>query len=342
MIGSDYSKKDQDWDQQVLAWSNTAHYMQSSAWGQSKSGSGWPVFRLEVSVKKGILPVQVFDRSVPAFGRLYYAPEVSGVRAECLPELTHQIRVSYKKALAFKLELYQPYDEKLIAAFRDNGWLVANSVQHRSTVIVNLKVNEAQLFGSLKKRARYEVRVAQRNGVYVEKVEPTSNNFKKLTELMDTTKKRTGAFFRSSEYVSRYHASFAKANQGSLYFAYHDGDLLAGAYVVQFGKNAWYKDGGSVREKSSFMAPRYLQWEIMRDLRARGLYQYDLSGVPSENEIQTSSMKGLHSFKTGFSKSTVNFMPSMELPLGIRYPAWPKSERHLLRLYSGLRNDFWY
>lgn len=246
------------------------------------------------------------------------------------------------KGLVFKLELYQPYSEELINAFKQCGWVTANSVQHRNTVLVDLNGTNEELLARIKKRARYEVRLAQRSGVRIERRPVTQEGLDLLATLMNITAKRSGAFFRKNTYTNRYWKSFAKTNQGHLYFAWHDLDLLASAYVVTYGENAWYKDGGSVRQKANLMGPRLLQWEIMTDLQAAGVTQYDLCGIPAEEDLSTSSMKGLYTFKTGFAKETVQFMPAMELPFGHRYPMWPKSERQFLRLYSGFTKDFWY
>ncbi len=338
----EYTSEEKAWDKLLLKSVNMPHYMQASAWGESKARSQWPVSRLIVQADTGALPLQVFSRTVPGLGRLHYAPEVVGVTKDTIPSLTDQLTKQYGKGLAFKLELYQPYAEELVDAFRANGWLKGNSVQHRNTVIVDLQGTEEELFARIKKRARYEVRVAQRNGVRVEKVEATRERLDMLANLMQVTAKRSGAFFRNSSYINKYWHTFSKTNQGSLYLAWHESDLLAGAYIISYGKTAWYKDSGSVRLKSNFMASRFLQWEIMRDLQSQGITHYDLSGIPAPENIENSSMKGLYAFKTGFSNSTTQLMPAMELPFGKRYALWPKAEPELLRLYSGFRKDFWY
>ena len=338
-IEQNYDQK--EWDQLVLNFSGRAHYMQSSSWGESKAKNLWPYLRLIASSKQTKIAIQLFTRIVPGLGMLYYAPEVSGIDSKLVPEITKEIKSKYKNGLAFKLELYQDYSKSLIDSFIANGWVVGNSVQPRDTVIVDLNGTEDEVFARMKKRARYETRVAQRNNVKVEKLEVTQERLDKLMSLIDVTAERSGAFFRNRTYANNYQKTFAKYGQGNLYFAWHDKDLLAAAYVINFGKSAWYKDGGSVRLKSNFMAPRLLQWEIMRDLQKTGVVRYDLSGIPATDELETSSMKGLHTFKTGFCEETSKLMPALELPLSMRYKFWPKLERQFLRLYSGLKKDFW-
>lgn len=336
------TEEEEAWDKLVLQHLPGSHFMQSSAWGVSKARSQWPLSRFIAYSDNDIIPMQVFSRTIPGLGRLYYAPGVSHIQSNQIRHITSQIRQQYKRGMVFKLELYQPQDEQLISAFLENGWQRAHSVQHRNTVIVNLGDSEERLLMSYKKRARYEVRIAQRNGVVVEKCTPTPDKMSLLATLMDITAKRSGAFFRKNTYTNRYWDAFGQAGQGALYFVRHEADVLAGAYVITYGDRAWYKDGGSVRHKVQLMGPRLLQWEIMRDLQRQGIKSYDLSGIPAESERETSSMQGLYVFKTGFSKETTTLMPALELPLGKRYSVWPKTEPQFLRFYSGFRRDFWY
>lgn len=337
-----YTEEEQAWDKLVISTSPNPHYMQSSAWGESKAKTQWPVSRFIGYDANGILPLQVFSRTVPSLGRLHYVPNVTGITPEIIPALTSQLKSQYGKGMVLKLECYQPHSDDLIQAFTSNGWLKANSVQARSTVIVDIQGTSDELFTRIKKRARYEVRVAERSGVRVEKVEVNEQNLKHLTSLMNITAKRSGSFFRKESYTTKYWKAFSRTEQAHLYFAWHEMDLLAGAFVVTYGKTGWYKDGGSVRQKSNLMGPRFLQWEIMRDLQTMGITHYDLSGIPAESELETSSMKGLYTFKTGFAHETTHFMPAMELPFGKRHPVWSVSEPQFLRLYSGFRKDFWY
>ena len=333
---------DKAWDGLVLKWQKPAHFMQSSVWKNTKAKSQWKATRLLIDGKKWQLPVQMFSRTVPGFGRLHYAPELGGVTADNIADVTKQLRAQYRRGGAIKVELYEEYSDDLIKAFETVGWRRGNSVQYRLSVAIDMSGSQDELFMSFKGRARNEIRMAQKSGVTVQQVEVTDENLDHLHRLMNVTSARSGAFFRGREYLDNYWHEFSKAGQGSLYFAYHEGDLLAAAYVIKYGEHAWYKDGGSVREKTELKAPRLLLWQIMTDLQAEGVTNFDLSGIPEDHELATSHMKGLYTFKTGFARGTKKFMPAMELPLGKLYPAWPKAERHWLRLYSGLKKDFWY
>lgn len=334
--------KHQDWDKLVLASSNHPNYMQSESWAKTKESSSWKTSYILIDDARPALPLQVFSRSVPSLGKVHYAPQVSGVSQKNIDILTKAIKKQCKKGIVFKLELYQPYSQELISAFQKAGWKRGNSVQYRDSVDVDLSGTEEDMFLRLKRRARYEVRVAQRNGVKVEKVAPGLTNFNKLAELLDITSKRTGAFIRPRSYLFKYWKIFSDAGLGDIYFVRHKKTPLAGTFIIKYGSHAWYKDSGSTGHENKLMASRFMLWEIMRDLQKQGIKSFDLSGIAAQEDLKTSSLAGLNPFKTGFSNDTVKYMPALELPLSVRYKLWPQAESQYLRLYSKLKKDFWY
>lgn len=330
--------KDQEWDQLVFKASQSPHYMQSSAWALSKADSPWFLSRLIIDD----IPLQVFSRTVPGLGKVHHTPQPSVFTTKNIELITNAIRGKYKQGLVFKTQLYEPYSDTLIQAFLENGWKKAHGTQYNHNVVLDLRGEEQTVFERMKRRARYESRVGQRNNVTVQKVSIDEKNINKMLNLLSITNKRTGAFIRKPDYLAKYWKIFGAAGQGDLWFAYHKQNLLAGAFVIKYGDRAWYKDGASTLHESKLMASRYLQWEIMRNLRHQNIKYYDLSGIPSPQEKARGFMAGIHTFKTGFSEDTVHYMPAMELPLSKSYKLWPKAEKQYLRLYSKLKKDYWY
>lgn len=332
-----------DWDSSVLTGQGESHFMQSDAWAAAKAGSPWRLSRIRGRQAGSPLPVQLFRRSVPGVGSLVHAPRVAGVHADSVPDLTAALRdTAARGAFAVKLEFFQHDDDALLHEFLANGWMRTKASQYRHAVAVDLTGTEEEVFARFKKRARYEIRSAERGGVVVERVPLTEENIDTMVALVNVTKHRSGAFFRDRRYLTTIWSAFAERGQGSLYFASHEGEVLAGAFALTFGPTGWYKDGGSVRSKPKLMAPRYLQWEIMRDLRARGVTRYELGNIPAPDAVESSSSAGLYRFKTGFSDETVRYLPALELPLRRTQGIWHTQEHRFLAAYSRLRHDYWY
>ncbi|WP_431277839.1 lipid II:glycine glycyltransferase FemX [Leifsonia poae] len=304
------------WDETVLKAQPGANFMQSSTWARFREQSPWRARTKRMQTTDGDgFDYQSFSRRAPGLGVLEHAPRLTGMTDALVPEFTEHVRASAdRRAVAFKLELYQSHDEALLQTFLGHGWQHARPTQYRNAVAVDLRGTAADIQQQFKKRARYEVRVAERMGVVVERVPLTAENMALMLSLVGEVKQRSGAFFRKEEYLKSCWRTFDRSGNGRLYFASHEQQIICGAFITTFGKQAWYKDGGSLRVKTEMMAPRYMHWRIMTDLQSEGFERYELGNIPSPEVASTSSMAGLFTFKTGFSQVTEQYLPALELP----------------------------
>jgi lipid II:glycine glycyltransferase (peptidoglycan interpeptide bridge formation enzyme) len=95
-----------------------------------------------------------------------------------------------------------------------------------------------------------------------------------------------------------------------LLVAEYEGEPLASLMVFAnpFGKRAWYMYGASNDNERNRMPTYLLQWEAICWARARGSEEYDLWGVPDEDEAKLESefesrrdgLWGVYRFKRGF------------------------------------------
>ena len=333
------------WDDAVLATQVHPHFMQSKAWADFKTGSGWSPTgeRLFDSAGEEILAIQEFSRPAFGLGTLIHAPRVSGVTPESLQLITdHAASRAGGKFVSYKLETFQQTDPELIAEFTRLGWLPARASQYKFAVTVKFDKPADDLFAGFSKHHRRDIRAAKRSDAIIERVEFTEENIKTALELIRVTESRSGAFFRSEHYLRKAWDTFNKADQARLYFTKFENEVLAAAVVFTFGKKGWYKDGGSVRTKKVANGPLLMQWTIMQDLMAEGFAEYELGNIPNPQEHATSSMQGLYRFKSGFSETPDEYMPTFEYPLNSRANLWRKNESKFIGLYHRLRKDYWY
>ena len=335
-----------EWDEAVLASQDYPHFMQSAAWGEFKTGSGWTPTHEYLRDSEGahVFALQEFNRNAFGMGNLIHAPRVSGITTDNLQAITdHAQSFARGKNLAFKIETYQQNDPELIAAFEAAGWVQARPSQYRHAVTVKLdKQGEEEFFKSFGSKARNHIRSAVKAGIEVSRVKFTEANIQSMLGLVGGTRKRSGAFFRSHDYLRKVWGTFEKSGQAFMYQAHHEGQLLAGVIVFTFGTHAWYKDGGSIRTQKRLPAPHLLQWTIIQDLQAAGYTHYDLGNIPDPENITAGAMEGLYHFKTGFAPEVDYFMPAFEMPLNGWQKYWNRGESKLLSAYSRIRNDYWY
>jgi lipid II:glycine glycyltransferase (peptidoglycan interpeptide bridge formation enzyme) len=319
----------------------STHYIQTQIWADVKKESGWKNHKLRTSDGSTFF---VYERTIPTLGKLFYMPCIDGITTANAESFTKLLKEKFaKKGFVLRLELHQIKDDTLMSKLTELGWKISQThAQYRHTILIDLSPTEEEIWMSFKSRGRYEVLQAQKAGVVVNEVDPNSNNLKRMYDLMALTSDRNKFFIRDKAFTMLYWNKFAAVGQLKLFFATLDDEVLAGSIILINGTEAWNKDGGSTREKAHAMAPRLIQWEVMKVLKKEGIKTYDLGGIADPESFKNSRIPGIYIFKSGFSKETTAFMPTLELPLSSKYVLWPKGEKQWLRIYNLFAHNLWW
>jgi vancomycin resistance protein VanK len=99
-----------------------------------------------------------------------------------------------------------------------------------------------------------------------------------------------------------------------LWFAEHEGDLVAATIAIRVGAHAWYSYGASSTEKREVRGSNAVQWAMMRDAMAAGADVYDLRGITDTLESDDPHL-GLIQFKVGTGGEAVEYVGEWDLPL---------------------------
>lgn len=100
----------------------------------------------------------------------------------------------------------------------------------------------------------------------------------------------------------------------TLWFARHDGDLVASTIAIRVGAHAWYSYGASSTEKREVRGSNAIQWAMIRDAIAAGADVYDLRGITDTLDPDDSHV-GLIQFKVGTGGEAVEYAGEWDLPL---------------------------
>lgn len=334
------------WDDLVADNPDGGQYLQTRAWGEAKSRWGWQPRHLVDDTGTFRVATLFLTRRIPALGELWYAPKGPGVTdAAVLAELAPWTPRP-RGVFAVKVE-------PEIAAGADVGrWRAAGLVKapgdiqsNRATILVDLRPGEDAILASFKPKTRYNIRLAARRGVTVVDRAVDSAHTEVLYRLLVETNARVGIPVRPRAYFDDCWTQLASRDQGRLFFAVHEGEVLAGAFIAYLGRRGWYKDGGSTRRRSSLMAPYLLQWEVMRHLRARGTESYDLVAVPRPDDMAPDhAFAGLHRFKSGFNEAVTEYVGVWDWPVRPRaLRAWNAAGDKLARNWAArVHHDFFY
>ena len=215
------------------------------------------------------------------------------------------------------------------------GWVYSlDQIQFRNTVLIDLNPSEEELLARMKQKTRYNIRLAVKKGVTVH----PWGDLPAFHQMMLVTGGRDGFGVHNLDYYRRAYELFQPKGMAELLVAEYEGAPLAALMVFARGKRAWYVYGASNDQERNRMPTYLLQWEAMRWARSKGSKEYDLWGVPDENEEtlevhfaeRSDGLWGVYRFKRGFGgelKRAAQAMDKVYSPFFYRLYLWRMAGR---------------
>lgn len=304
-----------EWNSFISRHYPDAHLLQTTAWGDFKAAFGWKAARVAVQSQTGLGPAcgaQILFRRLPlgfSFAYIPKGPLVSKTLSDStlqwpalLPEIDAVCRKNRAVFLIVEPDLWQ--HESLSGLPPDGFQPGSHAIQPPRTLVIDLNCNEERLLARMKQKTRYNIKLALKKGVVVQ----PSTNIDAFHNLMQITGGRDQFGVHSLKYYRRAYELFYPRGACELLMAEYQGEPLAGVMIFAHGRRAWYFYGASANAHRERMPSYLLQWEAIRWARSRGCIEYDLWGVPDEEEAaleeQFSQRKdglwGVYRFKRGF------------------------------------------
>lgn len=198
-----------------------------------------------------------------------------------------------------------------------------------NTAIINLTETEEEILARMKQKGRYNIRVAEKSGVTVESVPFSEENLNTFYTLLSETNARDSFAINSKDYFWSFLQYLERENLGGLRFAKWESETIAAGIFVFSGATAFYYYGASTsdNEKRKYMATYLLQWEAIREAKARGCAIYDFLGIAPSDE-PNHHLSGVTDFK---------------LKLSPVVREWPAARIHVVKpvVYLGMRVVRW-
>ncbi len=278
-----------------------AHLLQTDAWGELKSGFGWSYER----VLAGPAGALILYRSLPLGLTLAYVPK--GPVGTWVPDLVPALDRACRARGVFLLKVEPDeagpvLDPRTLTAagFRRSS----HAIQPRRTVLIDLSPDEDAILDQMHQKTRYNIRLAGRKGV---RVRPWADLIA-FGRMMNRTGERNEFGVHLPAYYERAYALFHPRGECEIFVADYEGQPLAAVMVFARGARAWYFYGASLDIERQRMPTYLLQWEAMRWAKAKGCLEYDLWGVPDEDQETLESqfaqrsdgLWGVYRFKRGF------------------------------------------
>jgi peptidoglycan pentaglycine glycine transferase (the first glycine) len=279
----------------------SAHLLQIGEWGELKNGFGWKPVR----VIAGDVGAQILFRRLPLGFTIAYMPKPVMSNELQSNEFWSEVDSICKsnRAVFLKVEP-DACDETPLPLGEGRVRVSPHNIQPPRTITLDIKDIEEDILARMKPKCRYNIRLAEKKGVTIR----TWDDVSAFHDMMTVTGGRDGFGVHSKEYYQRAYKLFHPKGTCELLVAEYEGKPLASLMVFANGKRAWYVYGASNNEERNRMPSYLLQWEAIRWAKARGCEEYDLWGVPDENEEtleaqfekRSDGLWGVYRFKRGF------------------------------------------
>ncbi len=337
-------------------WNNTLrqlpnpHILQTWEWGQVKAKFGWePIYKVWGAQTNPDATALVLERSADIFClgsrfRIHYVPKGplikdwsnQGLVKQVLDDLRNlakqrgaiYIKIDPDVSLGVGVpgthdEFGNPQGEKVVHSLNSYGWIYSKSqIQFRNTVVINLKPALDEILAGMKQKTRYNVRLAERKGVYIR--QGLERDFELLYKMYAETSSRDGFTIREANYYYHLWDIFIKQGEDRSnscndpsckpLIAEVNGEPVAAVIIFFFAGKAYYMQGMSRPTHRKKMPNYLLQWEAIMLAKSLGCDEYDLWGAP-EIFNENDSMWGVYRFKEGMGGTLLRTIGAYDLIL---------------------------
>lgn len=309
------------WEELLIPFGD-ANFLSSWNWGQFHQSLGKKVFYLHIDSKSS--GVCLVIKEVAKRGN--YLTIAGGPLIDWSSPEDFRSLVSYLKTLAKKENCHFVRIRPQIldtsenqTLFQKNG--LTPSPMHLTADLtwqLDLNQTEDQILAGMRKNTRYDVKRVEKLGISV----TTSNNPLEIKEFYDhqlALAKKHGFVPFSYEFLHNQFKIFAADNQVLLFHAFHEGKLLASAFIIFYGSEAVYHYGISTPENNKLPGSHAVLWAAILEAKKRGLSRFNFWGIAPEGSVGH-RFWGVTIFKKGFGGKEVAYLPAHDLPTSTLYP----------------------
>jgi lipid II:glycine glycyltransferase (peptidoglycan interpeptide bridge formation enzyme) len=277
------------------------HPLQTSAWAEFRKEWGNEV----LETKYGILTIHPLPFTSYRIGIFEKGPAPTH---EMLMDLK---RIGKENNLVFiKLEPNIPNDPKYPKLLCDAGAVPGKTVFTPSTFWIDLKPSEEDLMKSFSSKTRYNIRVAEKNGVTV-KEDHSDTAFERYLELTRETVSRQGFYAHSEKYHHLMWQTLGERQEvkgkriAHLLTATYQNEIITTWILFAWKEFLYYPYGASTQTNKNVMANNLMMWEAIKFGKKLGLTTFDLWGREEG--------KGFTKFKEGYNPKVIEFLGTWDL-----------------------------
>lgn len=319
--------EEQGWDELVMA-TGRPHILQSAAWAELKSATGWASKRYVLEDSRGSTRygvAQVLIKRLPLGVTVAYAPRGPLVDPERLADAILAVRraLSRYRCASLLCDPEVPADDAARASLAAAGVRASPVyVQPRRTLLMDLTQEPEALLAAMKKKTRQYIHKAERDGVVTEETQ----DLDRFLAVLRVVAERDRFGIHSRGYFERLLNAFG--GRAHMLMARVGADDAGAMMLARLGDRAWELYGGWSGTHAEARPFYLLKWRAMLRMRALGAARYDMWGLA---EGADDPLAGVENFKLGFGGEVTEWIGALETPVRpLLYPLWRLAARRRL------------
>jgi len=310
------------WEKFILS-KNPKSFLQSWAWGETNEREGTKFFRLGLKKNGKLVGVSLIIKENAKRGPHFIIPggpildwgdvKLVNYFISTIKDLAKKEKVWF---IRIRPELLDTSENRQL--FKKLGAIYAPMHLHaENTWILDIVPSEEFLLVGMRKSTRYLIKKGLTQNL---NLEITSNP--KSAEILfklqkETIKRHNFVGFPKSLFEKEIEA-FAKDKNASVFICRMGKIPLACAIIIFYGDTAYYHFSASTMKYPKIQASHFLQWEIIKEAKKRGIKYYNFWGIAPENSHHH-RFAGVTLFKTGFGGERVDWLHARDFPVSPSY-----------------------
>jgi len=303
-------------------------FLHSWNWGEFLKAMGNKIWRFGIYEDNSLLAVclaSVVRAKRGTFLLVEHGPvlksKIQSPKSKILKEFLEYLKEIGKKEKAGFIRVCPIWErtEDNEKVFKELGFRNAPiHVRPEVSWLLDIDKPEEELLRDMRKTTRYLIRQAGDNAdIEIAK----SNNQADVgifNEIYQATGGRANFVPFSFNYLKNEFQSFLNDGQILLFFGRYKKELTAGAMMIFWQDSAFYHQGASLREYAKVPVSYLLQWEAIKEAKARGLKYYSFWGI-APDDSPGHPWRGLTLFKQGFGGGRREYVRTQDYIISLRY-----------------------
>lgn len=181
----------------------------------------------------------------------------------------------------------------------------------KHNITLDLRPTEEELLKNMHSKHRYNVRYAQRKGVWVHKNNP--NDFDTFYKLLEETAERQKYYIHPKKYYKLIWEILKPKSMCHIITAKYQNEALASWMLFSHENILYYPYGGSSEKHKNLFASNLLGWEAIKLGKRLGCHTFDMWGASENPNDKTNPWWGFTNFKLKFGGTHVTYIDSYDL-----------------------------